>query len=226
MLTESEFDKLSSDLRVLAKDIPLHWGAVQNNRYDGYLSEMNFFRLKTYDELENAVRTFPENIKLYFRRRWYIYQCAKCDEYLFGINSNVHPNPNVRDKSYDISFDEGIEFDVKGTVIPQVMRRTEADVNQVLRNPFPMICFYYDKQSRGRRFDMQNRLFIVHHSFVEERREFYLRCAWGSKRQAYHKYSENIRRIKFHEYQNCKASVLFILERVRNQVEWLIDGLE
>lgn len=60
-----------------------------------------------------------------------------------------------------------------------------------------MIRFYYEEQSRGRRFDIQNRLFIVHHSFVDPNREFYLTCAWESERNIYIIFSKNVGEIEF-----------------------------
>lgn len=215
-MTATEFDKLAGDLRALAQGIPLHWGAVQSDGRDARLTERRFFALRTYEALEEAVGAFPDEAKAYFRRRWFLWQCARCDEYLFCLNPNVHPNPNSRDKGYDIAFDEGIRFDVKGTVIPKQMREASPScVAGLMAHPLPIIRFYYDKQSHGRRFDMQNRLFVVHHSFVDEHRELYLRCAWRTKREAYREYARNIGRIAFREWQGCKASVLFIVERRR-----------
>lgn len=225
MITEVEFKKLSTDLRKLAVNIPLHWGAIQNNRMDGFMTESQFFSIRSYEELESTIASFPDNIKAYFRRRWYILECSKCDEYLFYKNKGVSPNPNPRDKSYDIAFDNGLKFDVKGTVIPRQMRNRD-EIEQLLEDPSSMIKFYYDKQSHGRRFDMQNRLFVVHHSFVDERREFYLRCAWGTKEKIYQKYCNNVDNIRFNNYEGCIASVIFILERKKNELSYVISGLE
>ena len=41
-MNASQFQKLSTDLRSLARIIPLHWGAVQNNRFD---SNINMFEI-------------------------------------------------------------------------------------------------------------------------------------------------------------------------------------
>lgn len=73
---------------------------------------------------------------------------------------------------------------------------------------------------------MQNRLFIVHHSLVDQRREFYLRCAWGSKASVYKRFVENVENIEFYEYKGCTAGVIFILEETKNDVKCLIDGLD
>ena len=140
----------------------------------------------------------------------------------FNLNPNVEPNPNPRDQTYDIMFDEAVGFDVKGTVIPRSFR---SDAESCISNPQRMIEFYYDKQSTGVRHCFQNRLFIVHHSFIEPEREFILRCAWGSKEKIYRIFSENFSNINFRECHGCKAGVIFILERERGKVSFSIDGI-
>lgn len=218
-MNASQFQKLSTDLRSLARIIPLHWGAVQNNRFD---SNINMFEIDSFEQLEAAIRNLSPELQNYFRRRWYLWKCAQCDEYLFNLNPNVEPNPNPRDQTYDIMFDGEVGFDVKGTVIPRSFR---SDAEGCIRNPQRMIDFYYDKQSTGVRHCFQNRLFIVHHSFIEPEREFILRCAWGSKEKIYKIFSENFSNINFRECHGCKAGVIFILERERGKVSFSIDGL-
>ena len=218
-MNEQQFTKLSQDLRTLAKMIPLHWGSIQNDRFD---SNINMFQIHSFEELEQAIQGLAPNIQNYFRRRWYLWKCAQCDEYLFNINPNVEPNPNPRDQSYDIMFDGHLKFDVKGTVIPRAFR---GDVEKCMSNPEPMIDFFYNQQSRGVRHAFQNRLFIVHHSFIQPEREFFLRCAWGSKQNIYKIFSDNISNIQFREFKGCKSGVIYILERELNKVSFEIDGL-
>lgn len=218
-MNANQFQKLSTDLRSLARIIPLHWGAVQNNRFD---ANINMFEIETFEQLENAIKNLSPELQNYFRRRWYLWKCAQCDEYLFNLNPNVEPNPNPRDQTYDIMFDGEVGFDVKGTVIPHSFRN---DVEGCIRNPQQMINFYYDKQSTGVRHCFQNRLFIVHHSFIQPEREFILRCAWGSKENIYRIFSQNFSKIQFRECHNCKAGVIFILERERGKVSFTIDGI-
>lgn len=99
------------------------------------------------------------------------------------------------------------------------------DIEGVLRDPRGMIDFFYDEQSKGRRFDIQNRLFIVHHSFVNQSREFYLRCAWQSKRNIYREFCQNASNITFYNTHGVISGVIFILERELNKVEYKIFGL-
>lgn len=138
------FEKIAADLRTLASRIPLNWGAVQNNLYD-HLVDM--FGCETFESLEKAISGFGDTIKQYFRRIWYMWKCAQCDEHLFCENPN---------------------------------------------------------------------------SFVAQEREFYLRCAWGIKRTAYHDFCGTIASVKTYNYNGCEAAVLFVLERERGKAEYCI----
>lgn len=218
-MTNEEFNTLSSDLRILAKNIPLNWGRVQNNKND---DKIDMFSIQSYDELEKTIMVLPDIEQNYLRRRWYLWRCSQCDEYLFCVNNNVEANPNPYDKEWDIRFNRSISFDIKGTIVPKSMR---LEIEPIIKNPEKMIRFYYDEQSKGRRYDIQNRLFIIHHSFVDPIREFYLRCAWESKRKLYKYFSENIDQIKLIEYKGVKAAVIFILERTQGVVSSEIYGL-
>ena len=216
-MTAEAFNKLSLDLRELAKLIPLKWGAIQNNSFD---NSIDMFSCHSFESLESAIRDLDRPIKQYFRRRWFMWQCAQCDEYLFGENSNVISNPNHKDQSWDIEIDGCTRFDIKGTVVPYEMR---SRIEDVIQDPSDMVKFYYDKQSRGVRYCIQNRLFVVHHSFVEQEREFYLRCAWGVKRDAYSDFCKTLNTVKYFKYQNCIAAVIFVLEREKGKGEYLIS---
>ena len=218
-MTDLQFSALAADLRTLATQIPLHWGNVQNNATD---DKIDMFAIDDYSALTRALSQLPEAQQNYLRRRWYLWKCAQCDEYLFYVNCNVQRNPDPRDKAYDIRIDGKIDFDVKGTVIPQSMRDA---AESVIADPRQMIDFYYDNQSKERRFDIQNRLFIVHHSFVDPSRELFLRCAWQSKRKIYNTFCNNAKYIKFYQTHGVMAGVIFILERRKGVVEGVIDGM-
>ena len=218
-MTTAEFTTLSSDLRILSSKIPLHWGRVQNNYVD---DQINMFSINSYADLEKNISHLTEEQKNYLRRRWYLWKCSECDEYLFYINPNTEKNPNPYDKEFDVIINNKYKFDIKGTVIPKDLRR---DVNDVINHPEGMIKFFYDKQSTGRRFDIQNRLFIVHHSFIDQRREFYLRCAWNEKKIIYKEFCDKIDNIKFMNIYNVKAGVIFILEKEQGHINYKISGL-
>lgn len=219
IMDKSEFDILSKDLRELATMIPLHWGGVQNNYVD---DKINMFQINSFNELEKEISSLDEVKKNYLRRRWYLWKCSQCDEFLFYKNDNTEKNSNPYDKEYDILIDGKYKFDIKGTVIPRSFRNC---VEESIIDPEKMIKFFYEKQSTGRRYDIQNRLFIIHHSFVSEEREFYLRCAWQSKERIYKTFCDNISSIKLTNYQNVVAGIIFILEREKGKVECKIYGM-
>ncbi|MDI9309924.1 MAG: hypothetical protein QM535_06885 [Limnohabitans sp.] len=216
-MTSKEFEKLSKDLQNLAKIIPLHWGQIQNDKTDGLV---DMFSISSFEELEHSVQSLEDEIKNYFRRRWFIWKCAQCDEYLFSVNKNVSPNPNSRDQSYDIEFfnDTNLRFDVKGTVIPKEFRN---EINTIIEKPQPMIDFFYQRQSTGVRSFYQNRLFIIHHSFKKQEREMYLRCHWEFKEQVYKLITQQIQtKTDFLKYKEFKIIVLFLFENENGSFEF------
>ena len=208
-MTDSEFEILAKDLQQIVKQIPLQWGKTQNDTTD---SQVNMFAIKTYTELEAAIATLSEEKKNYFKRRWFLWQCSKCDEFLFCQNENVKPNPNQRDQTFDIAFnnDTSLQFDIKGTVIPKQFRD---NVPAIINNPKPMVDFFYQEQSKGVRQSYQNRLFIVHHSYRQQQREMILRCHFGFKKEVFEQYAQKIKTTSnFLHYNNAKADVVFIIE--------------
>lgn len=210
-MTQNEYIKLSNELQQLARIIPLQWGNIQN---DGADKQINMFQIHTYEELESQIANLSDNSKNYFRRRWFLWKCAQCDEHIFCMNDNVSPNPNSRDQGYDIEFNNNssLRFDVKGTVIPREFRN---DINAVLLDPTDMINFFYEKQSTGVRNNIQNRLFVIHHSYKNQEREMYLRCHWAFKLNIFKKYSEKISlNSNFINFQTAKADVIFIFENL------------
>ncbi|MCL5245562.1 hypothetical protein M4I21_07070 [Cellulophaga sp. 20_2_10] len=203
-----EFDNLSIELQKLAPEIPLQWGKIQNNSTD---KKVHLFRCKTLSSLEAEIDSLNLEDKNYFRRRWFLWQCSRCDEYLFYINDEVTRNPNSKDQNYDIEFYNNLDlrFDVKGTLVPKELRS-----NFSLQHPEKIVNFYYSKQSTGKRSHLQNRLFIVHHSFREAKRALELRCAWDYKRIVYRALIHRLKtNKKFISYLNVSAIVVFVIEK-------------
>lgn len=219
MMTPSEFNRLSGELRHLATQVPLNWGAVQNDAFD---ASIDMFNIYSYENLLQEVAHLQEIKQIYFKHRWYLWMCSKCDEYLFCLNKNVIHNPNVKDRSYDIIFNNSFDFDLKSTIIPRKLR---SSINWILNNPQSIIDYFYENQSSGVRKEFQNRLFVVHHSFVDERRELYLRCAWGSKQLIFQEFATRFDEVRMYQSHNQTATVIFILEYQLNVVSYLIPGL-
>lgn len=223
-LNRAQFDVLAQGLYQIARAIPDKWGHVQNNAYDDELKDVcDIFAVQSLEELNEHIGQFDVDHQQYYKKRWFATKCADCDEYLFYRNDNIVHNPNRFDKKWDIRINNHIQFDVKGTVIPAEMRD---DYKAVLADPSDMIKFFYDKQSRGVRYDMQNRLFIVHHSLTGEDRSKRIRACWGIKEKIYERYAQEAENIEFKEYEGCLASVIFIVETEPGVIKYKIDGLD
>ena len=217
-MDNNEYIILSKDLQELSKKIPLNWGEVQNNRTD---SKINMFNFSNKEQLEKAIIDLDENDKVYFRRRWFLWQCSRVDEYLFYKASNVNKNPNSKDQNWDIEFNSNskLRFDIKGTVVPKGMRK-----NFKISDEKKIIDFYYNNQSKGVRFNIQNRLFIVHHSFYKTERSMYLRCHWKLKEKAYENFGKSIsEKTNFTSFKTAISKCIFIIESENNEFSFQIN---
>ena len=217
-MDESEYIRISKELQKLIKSIPLNWGFIQNNKTD---SKINMFACNTIDQLEKVIRGLNEDEKNYFRRRWFIWQCSRVDEYLFCKSFNVNTNPNPKDQDWDIMFfnDNNLRFDIKGTVVPKSMRKNFKTFEES-----NIINFYYKNQSKGIRYKVQNRLFIVHHSNYRDERSMYLRCHWKLKEEAYNNFIDQLRLgMDFIKYKTVISKCIFILENNNNEFSFKIN---
>ena len=217
-MDESEYIRISKELQKLIKSIPLNWGFIQNNKTD---SKINMFACNTIDQLEKVIRGLNEDEKNYFRRRWFIWQCSRVDEYLFCKSFNVNTNPNPKDQDWDIMFynNNGLRFDIKGTVVPKSMRKS-FNTNYEKK----IINFYYKNQSKGVRYNIQNRLYIVHHSNYRDERSMYLRCHWKLKEEAYNTFIDQLRLgMDFIKHKTVISKCIFILENKNNEFSFKIN---
>ncbi len=217
-MTYSDFAILSKELQSLSKVIPLNWGKVQNDRCD---SKVNMFACRSRDSLESAISGLSFEEQDYFRYRWFLWKCSQVDEYLFYNLENVRKNPDHKDQTWDVEFNDSIQFDVKGTVVPQSLRK-DLVVNQECESE--LIKFYYEKQSRGVRYNIQNRLFIVHHSFRNNDRSRFLRCHWDLKNAAYQDFNQLLSdsALKLVKYKSVTAKCIFIIENTDNDFHYMI----
>ena len=210
-MNSNQFSLISKDLQTLAKIIPLNWGHVQNDSTD---SQINMFEINSFEELEFKIKHLSDSSKNYLRRRWFLWRCAQCDEYIFCLNPNVTSNPNHKDQTYDIEFSNNsqLRYDIKGTIIPKQFR---TNIENVITNPQILIDFFYQEQSRGVRNNIQNRFFIIHHSYRQQEREMYLRCYWDFKTKIYAEISGIIETKKVElKFQNAQCHILFLFENL------------
>lgn len=203
----TRYKQLSKELQECCKDIPLRWGKIQNDVTD---SKLNLFRIANYEHLESTITGFSKEDKNYFRRRWFLWQCSKVDEYLFYSQNNIRRNPNRKDKNWDVEFfnNSSLRFDIKSTITPKKFRKnfTFADEKKIIK-------FYYNNQSLGVRNHLQNRLFVVHHSFYAPERSLFLRCHWALKEKAYQHFSKLLNNnLNCIPYRNVIAKCIFIFE--------------
>jgi hypothetical protein len=208
-MTSQEFNELSKDLKTLSEIVPLNWGTFQNNDAD---VKINMLQLNSFKRLESEIVNFAESDKNYFRRRWFLWECSRCDAHLFALNKNVAQNLNTRDETYNIEFNNNpdLRFDLKGTVIPNSFRN---NVNEVFLDPTKMTHFFYDEETKGEINQTQNHLFIIHYSHIGQEREIQLRCMWDFKAEVYKKYAEKIATdSNFIRYNNAIADIIFIIE--------------
>ena len=232
-MDEQEFFKLSTQLRADCTSIPTEWPEMQNNIAD-YKLNFNIFSVSKLSDLEKKITSFDETNKIYYRRRWFLAKCAECDEYLFYKNNDIIKNPQRKSKAWDVRIDKTYEvedqtflctyyFDVKGTDIP---KKFIGGYDTAISTPHKLIPYYYNEQSKGVRFDMQNRLFIVHHSLISAQRTNALRCAWKTKEEGIKRFLSSINDIVFYSYRGCTAGLIFIIDEGTASPRVFIPGLD
>ena len=216
-MNDLQYDYTAKELQKLCKKMPLKWGMVQNDDVD---FKIDLFSCHTMTDLLSEINSLSANEQQYFVRRWFMWKCAAVDEYIFSKDPNVLANPNQKDQDWDIEFNKKIRFDVKGTVIPRSMRKT-FDLSQEEK----LVQYYYNKQSSGVRHNIQNRIFIVHHSYRAEARSLYLRCHWSLKEKAYQAFNQRLTQanINLISYKSVLAKCIFIFETSENEFIFKIN---
>lgn len=201
---ENDYLNAVNEVRKAAKKMPLEWGAVQNNAMD-YKSNGVFFT-KRLDDFNEKIQGLSKNERQYALRRWYIMRCSECDEWLFTKNKIVTKNPFPKDKEWDFKIND-TKFDLKGTRIPKGFT-----YDDVINEPYNLIKWFYDKQSKETRYGLQNRLFLIHHSFKDQSRSDLIRCAYGSKEKAINQFLSEYDDVKTYDYKGVIATLLIIYE--------------
>jgi len=219
-MNQSDFIALSTHLSAVAQYIPLRWGRIQNDRTDG---SINMFIYNTYADLDNALKGLPGETQDYFKKRWFLWKCAQCDEYLFYRNKDIVSNPNFKDQDWDFEFfgRSDLRFDLKGTLVPRQIR--ERNSGFIIPNDhMEIIRFNYEEQSKGVRNHHQNRLFVVHIPKIWTR-ENLLRANFVAKSIAYEAYVNKLRNnpnYKFFNYEGLKSDLIYLLENSDNSIRF------
>lgn len=208
-MNEVEYISLRDSLLKIASTIPRNWGRIQNDNTD---SKINMFKLNDYSSLLRAIENCSPETKQYFKRRWFLWKCAQCDEYLFYRNADINKNTNPYDQKWDIEFfgNPNLRFDIKSTTIPREIKNKIGDVFPT--NHKEIIKFNYDNQSKGVRNFFQNRLFIVHIPMIDIY-ENTLRARFEEKKSIIEMYIQQIKSKEnyiFYEYNGCKSDIIYI----------------
>jgi hypothetical protein len=217
-MNQNEFIALSTHLSFIAHKIPLRWGRIQNDSTD---SNINMFIYNTFTDLDNALRNLPNETQDYFKKRWFLWKCSQCDEYLFYKNKDIVRNPNFKDQDWDIEFfgRPDLKFDLKGTLVPREIRERNREII-IPDDHMEIIRFNYEEQSIGVRNHHQNRLFIVHIP-RKWNRENHLRANFDAKSNAFETYVDKLRNntnYNFFNYNGVKSDLIYLVENVDNSI--------
>lgn len=232
-MIQSEFDSLAPKLQELSlnKDFP-NWGKVQNDKMDKLLTgtkedkERFYYNTNTYEsflELLKEKNITTEKDVNYCTKRWFGNVCSKCDEFLFYRNENVKAHNEQYNPYWDVEFRNGLQMDIKSTVIPKKMITDEKDIKYLISHPEEIIPWMYTNQSKGVRMRFQNRLFICHHSIVSDDRINYVKCAWEYKEKLFKNIADNIEKLPLYDFGTAKSALIFVIENKENQFSYKID---
>lgn len=214
MITKQEFDKTVIELNNI-KYLTEGWGGRKQNNFDD--DKVKLFYITKYNELIKSIKEFPQELQDYYIKRWFMIKVSECDEYLISKLPNTEKNPDRHSKKFDFII-KGLPFDIKGTRIP---RKYWNDLELAYAKPIELIRFYYYEQSKGRRYGIQNRLFLV---TVDEDNlfdEWKLRLNFQKKKDAFLKFINNMQpnRKYFEININNKkviADIIFVIKNGNN----------
>lgn len=134
------------------------WGRKQGDAWD---SRTKFvYRVRRWEQLEERLRSLEEPLANYAVNRWFNFWSAVAIERAFCALPQVQARHDSRDRLVDFSI-QGINFDHKTSVFPRGYGQT---LSYARRNEQHLIDWLYRNQSRGQRFHVGNRLFVVLHA--------------------------------------------------------------
>jgi hypothetical protein len=211
MITEEQYLQIRAELLKI-KELPFGWGGRKQNNSDD--DKINLFNIFSFNDLINKTSEFDKQTRDYYIKRWFIIRISDCDEFLFNQLPETRKNPNKYSKRFDFII-KGFEFDIKGTRVPF---KFKDNIKNVYENPKQIIEFYYQEQSTGRRFGLQNRLFIVTIDEDKYFDEIFLRRDFNIKKKAFIEYIQKLRQDwKFYEINiNGKiylSDIIFIIKK-------------
>ena len=226
MLNSEQFAVLNQHLNNICHSVPYKWGRMQTKEMDRKLPKL--YEYETYDELNAAISHYAERKYIttddeqnnYYRHRWYVFRCSLGDEYLFKSLPDVIGVEN--NPWFDFTLFNRFNLDLKGTVI---LRQYKDDPEYVFRTPLALIDSLYKQQSQDFRYRrrLQNRLFLVHHSFIDPSREPVLRAAFDVKKIIFEDYAKLLSSPNhklFDYYYDRNADIIFFVEKPDGTLEY------
>lgn len=148
----------------LEKRLPYRyqWQQKQNDLWDGYTAfiyetlrwETLIERMKQVITAENLDK---EKLFDYAANRWFNFWSAVGVEQIFAGLNGVDKVKNSKDSEKDFYL-SGIAFDHKTSVFPN---RFPQDFAFALEHKKELITWFYEHQSKQKRYHLKNRLFVV-----------------------------------------------------------------
>lgn len=143
-------------------DYPYVWFQKQNNLWD---QETRFiYQVKEWDTLLATIKETQacngfEKVPFfnYAINRWYNFWSAQAVESIFTSLPGFAANPKPLENHYDFKW-LGISIDHKTSVFPRGYGENYAFAKA---NKTHLIHWFYKQQSKGQRYHLNNRLFIV-----------------------------------------------------------------
>jgi hypothetical protein len=139
----------------------IRWGRTQNDAWDRHCQFI--FRLRSAEGVRERAEHVAQEHHLdsdelvhYALRRWYCFWGARLAELLFLEHPGVVAGP-PKDHEVDFLIDD-VPFDLKTSELPLAYADRLGDF---FTDPIGVATWFYEHQSRERRFHEANRLFLV-----------------------------------------------------------------
>lgn len=133
-------------------DKPL-WHQKQSNEMD-FLTKY-IYKLHTYNDVIKYFSNSEQNVIDYAVNRWYNYISSSIQEDIFSV---FGAERNTTKEKFDVFINKE-KVDLKGTVFPKNMGRNQMEYSW--ENKSYLINWMYKNQSKGQRFGLGCRLFLV-----------------------------------------------------------------
>lgn len=155
------------------------WFRKQNDSWDAY--SQFIYTVIDFEELIKhialAVKTHKLNKKEFFYyaiNRWYNFWSAIAVEQIFKNMPQVIPAINKKDRLVDFAID-GIQFDLKTSKFPKGFGK---EIAFAKANPKALTLWFYNNQSKQKRYHLENRLFLVVHNREGEHYKLKAEISW------------------------------------------------